>query len=207
MEVDLNSAIEHGLKYRMELRQRKIDIENARYNLIQTSALNEFKGNVSLNYGIIGTDEQFGNIYDAPTKNQRFSISFDIPLWDWGEKKSRIKASQAVVKNRQLSLEDERNNIIIGIRQAYRSLINLQNQVEIARQNVRNAQLTYDINLERYKNGDLTSMDLNLFQTQLSQKKMGLVEALINYKLALLNLKIQSLWDFEKNRSVLSIDK
>lgn len=207
VKVDLNSAIEHGLKYRMELRQRKIDIENAQYNLIQTSALNEFKGNISLNYGIIGTDEQFGNIYDVPTKNQRFSISFDIPLWDWGEKKSRIKASQAVVKSRELSLENEQNSIIIGIRQAYRNLINLENQVEIARQNVRNAQLTYDINLERYKNGDLTSMDLNLFQTQLSQKKMGLVEALINYKLALLNLKIQSLWDFEKNRSVLSIEK
>ena len=77
-------------------------------------------------------------------------------------------------------------------------------QIEIARQNVRNAELTYDINLERYKNGDLTSMDLNLYQTQLSEQKLGLVEALINYKLALLDLKIKSLWDFEKNRAVLT---
>ncbi len=79
----------------------------------------------------------------------------------------------------------------------------LVSQIEIARQNVRNAQLTYDINLERYKNGDLTSMDLNLHQTQLSSTKQGLVGTLINYKLALLNIKILSLWDFENDQPVL----
>ena len=71
------------------------------------------------------------------------------------------------------------------------------------KKNVRNAQLTYDINLERYKNGDLTSMDLDLYQAQLSEAKKEKIGALINYKLALLNMKILSLWDFEKNESVL----
>jgi len=58
--------------------------------------------------------------------------------------------------------------------------------------------LTYEINLERYANGDLTSMDLNLFQTQLSTKKMAYAQSLIDYKIQLLNLKIQSLYDFRK---------
>jgi outer membrane protein TolC len=74
-------------------------------------------------------------------------------------------------------------------------------QIEIARQNEKNAQLTYEINQERYKNGDLTGMDLNLFQNQLSEKKMNLANSLISYKLELLNMKIQSLWDFENNTS------
>ena len=205
--VDLQRALQHGLKYRLELRQRHIDIQNALFDLIQVSAQNEFKGSFSLSYGIVGTNEKFRDVYDVPTKNQRVSFSLTIPLWDWGEKKSRIKAQQAAVKNRRLSLEEERINIMIGIRQAYRQLKNLEIQVDIARQNVRNAQLTYDINLERYKNGDLTSMDLSLYQNQLSQAKLSLVKSLIDYKMALLDLKIQSLWDFEKNRSVLSIDR
>ena len=66
---------------------------------------------------------------------------------------------------------------------------------------VKNAQLTYEINVERYQNGDLTGMDLNLFQTQLSEQKMTLTTALIDYKLELLNMKIQSLWDFETDMS------
>jgi len=203
--VDLQKALEHGLKYRMELRQRKISIQNSLFDLIRVSAQNEFKGSLTLTYGIIGTDEQLRNIYDAPTQNQRVSLSLTIPLWDWGEKKSRIRAQKAIIRSQELSLEEERIQIVIGIRQAYRQLKNLEIQVEIARQNVRNAQLTYDINLERYKNGDLTSMDLSLYQNQLSQAKLNLVRSLIDYKLALLDLKIQSLWDFEKNRPVLEL--
>ncbi|MBT4483481.1 MAG: TolC family protein [Candidatus Latescibacteria bacterium] len=203
VEVDLDKALNTGLKNRMELRQRKINLENAQFDVIRTAAQNEFKGNMTLSYGIIGTEENFAEMYAEPTQRQSVGISFDIPLWDWGENKSRIKASEATVKSRKLSFEDERNAIIIGIRQSHRSLNNLVNQIEIARQNVRNAELTYDINLERYKNGDLTSYDLNNFQTQLSQKKTGHIQALINYKLALLDLKIQSLWDFELNQSAL----
>ena len=203
IEVDLNKALNYGLKSRMELRQREISIKEALNSLTQTSAQNEFKGNLTLSYGIIGTDEQFNDLYGSPTKKQTIGISFDIPLWDWGENKSRIKASEAGIQKQRLSLEDERNNIILAIRRAHRNLQKLVTQIEIARQNVRNAQLTYEINLERYKNGDLTSMDLNLHQNQLSAAKQGLIWTLISYKLALLNIKILSLWDFENDQPVL----
>ncbi|UCE05853.1 MAG: TolC family protein, partial [bacterium] len=130
------------------------------------------------------------------------SLQLNIPVWDWGQKKSQIKAYQAIINSRELSLEDQQKDITIEIRRAYRNLQNLVNQIEIAEQNVRNAQLTYDINLERYKNGDLTSMDLNLIQNQLSQAKLDKISALINYKTELLNMKVLSLWDFERNQRV-----
>jgi len=203
VEVDLDKALETALENRLELRRHKINIENARFDLIRTSAQNEFKGDITLSYGIIGTDERFGDLYEKPTKRQTVELSIDIPLWDWGEKRSRIRASEATVEREKLSYEDETVNISLEIRRTWRQLKNLVSQIEIARQNVRNAELTYEINLERYKYGDLTSMDLNLFQNQLSQKKMQLVSALVDYKLALLDLKIQTLWDFERNQPVL----
>lgn len=202
IDVDLSKALDNGLKYRMEIRQRQIDIENSKYDLIKQAATNEFRGDITLSYGIAGDDEEFRQIYETPTKSQEISLQLNIPLWDWGQKKSQIKANQAIINNRELSLEDQKNEITIEIRRAYRNLRNLINQIEIAEQNVRNAQLTYDINLERYKNGDLTSMDLNLFQNQLSQVKLDKISALINYKIELLNMKVLSLWDFERDRRV-----
>ncbi|MFC2167317.1 hypothetical protein ACFLQZ_05065 [Acidobacteriota bacterium] len=68
-----------------------------------------------------------------------------------------------------------------------------------------NAQRTYEINLERYKGGDLSAYDMQLFQLQLTQEQLDEVQALINYKLALLDLKIRTLWDFENNLSVIDI--
>jgi hypothetical protein len=46
-------------------------------------------------------------------------------------------------------------------------------------------------------------MDLNLIQNQLSQRKIDLVNSMISYKFSLLDLKIESLWDFEKNQPAL----
>ena len=70
---------------------------------------------------------------------------------------------------------------------------------------VTNAQLTYDLNLEKYKNGDLTGMDLNIYQNQLSQNKLSYTNSLISYKLELLNLKILTLYDFEKKQPVVPV--
>jgi len=201
VDVDMQQALDYGLAQRMELRQREINIENSQFNLIQTSALNEFKGNMALSVGIIGDNQDFGRVYESPTSNPRVSLSFQIPLYDWGEKKSRVKASEASLKSSELDLEDEKNNIIITIRQVIRNLQNYEDQIEIARQREQNAQLTYNINEEKYKNGDITGLDFNLIQSQLSSAKTSYSNSLISYKLELLNLKIQSLWDFENNSS------
>jgi len=170
--------------------------------MIRTKSLNEFRGDINLRLGISGDNPDLDKIFDAPTNSPSVGVSLSIPLFDWGEKKARIAAQEAAIESEKLGLDEERKQIIIGIREAYRNLQNQLNQIEIAEQSQNNAQLTYEINLERYENGDLTSMDLNLFQTQLSEKKFAYIQALINYKIELLNLKIQSLYDFEKNRPV-----
>ncbi len=197
VKVDLDEAVQYGLSSRMELRQREIDIESSQFQLVRTKAMNEFKGDLGLAIGIMGDDPALGQIYSKPTNNPSVALSFRIPLFDWGEKKARIRAQEAVIETQQLNYEDERKQIIIDIRQVYRNLQNDLNQISIAEKSVQNADLTYEINLERYRNGDLTSMDLNLFQNQLSQQKMSYAQALINYKLDLLDLKIQTLYDFE----------
>jgi outer membrane protein TolC len=204
--VNLDEAIKYALQNRMELRQRQITIENAQASLTQTMAFNSFQGNVSLSVGLVGDNSVLADIFKAPTDNEQVALSLQIPIFDWGERKARIKASQTSIESARVNLEDQRNTIIQTIRQTYRNLQNLLTQITIAGQNVRNAQLTYDINKERYVNGDLTGMDLNLFQSQLSSKKLDLINAQINYKLEILNIKIQTLYDWETKTSIVPTD-
>jgi len=199
--VDLEKAREKGLSQRLELSQPKIDLNNAEFDLIETSATNEFRGDVDLSVGIMGNNENFANIYEKPTRSPQVGVTFSIPIFDWGERKARIRAAELQVESKELDLKTLEDDIVINIRQIVRNLQNLNSQIKIAEQNEKNAQLTYDINLERYRNGNLTINELERFQNQLSEKKINLSNALINYKLELLNLKIQSLWDFENNTS------
>jgi outer membrane protein TolC len=203
--VNLEQAVNNGLTSRMELRQREIDMELAELQMIQTKGLNEFKGDVSLSVGIIGDHEKLDNIYDNPTQNPRVAISFTVPIFDWGEKRARVRAQKTAQTIAKLEHENQKIDIELNIRQVWRRLENLRTQIDIAEKNVRNAQLTYDINLTRYREGDLTGMEISQFQTQLSNKKITYSQTLINYKIELLNLKILSLYDFEKDRAILPV--
>lgn len=203
--IDLVMAVESGLNSRMEIRQREIDIELAEFQMIQTKSLNEFRGDVSLSVGIIGDHEKFGNMYDNPTQNPRMSVSLTVPIFDWGEKKARVNAQKVAQTLAKIEQENLLIDIELDVRQTWRRLENLRSQIDIAETSVRNAQLTYDINLTRYREGDLTGMEINQFQTQLSNRKVAYSQALINYKIELLNLKILTLYDFENERPIVPI--
>jgi outer membrane protein TolC len=153
---------------------------------------------VTASFGVQGNNEQFSDLFATNTNTPAIGLTLNIPLFDWGERKSEIKAAEASLQSSRISYEVEQTNIVMNIRSVVRSLKNLENQIEIQRKTVENAELTYDINLERYRNGDLTSLDLGMYQNQLSESKMSLTNAIINYKIELLNLKIQTLYDFEK---------
>nr|WP_321451873.1 TolC family protein [uncultured Carboxylicivirga sp.] len=205
VDIDLQSATDFALENRMEIRQRQIDIEVGLFDIVRANASNEFKGNLSVQVGLFGNAEKLPNIYDNTNRNDNQDIQFTlaVPLWDWGEKKSRVKAAELAQKTNEYNLLDEKKNIVLTVRQIERNLKNYLKQIEIARKNEENAQLTYEINLEKYQNGDLTSMDLNLVQNQLTQAKNDKIDALINYKLELLNMKLQTLYDFENDRSIM----
>ncbi len=203
--VDFEKALESATTTRLELRQRQIQREQQEMSMIQVKDNDSFSGNISLSVGVMGDDPQFPHVYDNPTNNPRVSVSFSVPIFDWGARKARIKAAEIERKMFELSAEEELKSIEINVRSTCRSLNNLLEQISIAEQSQQNAQLTYELNEERYRNGELTGMQMNQFQTQLSNSKMSYTQAIINYKVQLLNIKILTLYDFEKDEPVVPI--
>jgi outer membrane protein TolC len=201
--VNQELAINHALDNRMELREREIDMEQANFDLIVAKSTNEFAGSVTASFGVQAVDQEFSNLFETPTNTPAIGLTFNIPLFDWGERKSEIRAAEASLESSQISYDMERTDIEQNVRSVVRSLKNLENQIVIQRKTVENAELAYDINLERYRNGDLTSLDLGMYQNQLSESKLALTNAIIDYKIELLNLKIQTLYDFEKQMPII----
>lgn len=200
--VDMDKAIQYALDSRMEIRQREINIEQSFFDLERTKSQNEFRADLQLTLGIFGDNEQFSKVYDNPTNNPSIGISFNIPIFDWGERKARLQAQEVSIRTQTLELKEDQKQIRMDIRRAYRSIQTQLPRIEIAKKSVENAERTYDINRERYINGDLSGIDLNQFQNQLSSQKISYSQALINYKLQLLDLKILTLYDWEKQEPV-----
>jgi len=206
VDINLDQAIQSGLSSRLELREREIEAEQLEFEMIRTKAQNEFKGEINLSVGLTGDDNNLGKIYKNPTQSPQVMVTLAVPIFDWGEKKARIKAQKIAQQIHEYQTRDAEIDIELEIRQAWRQLENYRTQIGIAEQNVTNAQLTYDLNLTRYREGDITGMEMNQFQTQLSNKRISYTQALINYKIQLLNMKILSLYDFEKRTPIVPME-
>jgi outer membrane protein TolC len=205
ISINLDAAVESGLASRLELRQREMNIETEELDMTVEKARNEFSGEVRLSVGIQGDNVRFANIYETPTQSPSVSVSFTVPLFDWGEQKKRIKAQQTAQTIARLNQDNQKFDIELNIRQTWRSLENLRANMTIEEKKVRNAQLTYDLNVTRYREGDLTGMQMSQFQNQLSSAKQSHTRSLINYKIELLNLKILSLYDFDNDRPIVPV--
>ena len=206
VEVDLNEAVDHALRQRMELRQREIQIEEGTFSIIEAKSTNEFMGNISAQVGLFSTGSKFSKAFQKPEDNQNVGITLTIPIWDWGVRKSTIRNAELSNESTEIDFEEEKKSIVIEVRQLCRNLPKLVKQIEINRQKVKNAEMTYEINLENYRNGTITGMDLQQYQTQLSSAKTEYTNSIISYKIELLNLKIQTLWDFQNNETYLPVD-
>lgn len=206
VNVDATQAVDYALKQRMELRQHQITLEQDLFSIIRAKSENEFKGSISARIGLDALGDKPGNMYSNPTDNEQIGISLNIPIFDWGSRKARVRSSELAMESDQINLDEEKKNITLEVRQICRNLPTLIRQIEIKRQNIENAEHTYEINLEKYRNGNLTGMELQQYQNQLTSAKQEYTNAIIDYKIELLNLKIQTLWDFETNQSYLPVD-
>lgn len=206
VNVNTNDAVKYALEQRMEIRQKEITLEENLFSIIQAKAENEFKGSISARIGMDALGGKVNNMYNKPTDNERIGISFNIPIFDWGAKKARVKSSELALESTKIDIQEQNKEITINVRQICRNLPTLVSQINIKKKSIENAERTYEINLEKYRNGNLTGMELQQYQTQLTEAKQAHTNAIISYKLELLNLKIQTLWDFENNKSYLPVE-
>ena len=65
---------------------------------------------------------------------------------------------------------------------------------------------SFDISLNRFNNGDITSTELSRASDQLNQAKLSYLAAYVDYKLALADLKRKTLFDFDLKRSLVEED-
>ena len=206
--VDVNQAdaVKYALSQRMEIRQKQITLEEDVFSIIKAKAASEFKGSISARVGLDALGEKVNTMYDNPTDNEQIGVSLTIPIFDWGAKKARVKSSELAMESNQIGLDEQKKDITLEVRKICRNLPTLIRQIEIKKKSIENAEHTYEINLEKYRNGNLTGMELQQYQTQLTSAKQAYTNAIISYKLELLNLKIQTLWDFETNKSYLPVN-
>jgi outer membrane protein TolC len=217
--VDETRAVEHGMRHRAEVRQTEIDQRLAAITMEETDARSTVRADISAYYDLSGISDPFLD-FDTGTNqllrsslddikqrphNRGIQLTVTVPLWDSGVNRAEVNAARAILSRRELSIEESRREVAQQIRSAITRMRESEARLEALKQSEEVAGKGYDISLARFDNGDITSADLALDRDRLTMARQNYLDAYIEYQLALADLKRQTLYDWEHDRSLVQV--
>ncbi len=216
IHIDTEKAVGLALQNRSEIVEKQLDIENRKINIKETDARVSVKGNLRGYYRFAGfsdlelsygtpTGDLFSSSWEVlkKTPNRGVTFELEIPIWDWGKNRAEVDAEEANLKSDQLALQDLYITIEREVRDVVRTVYETYDRVQMLAKSREVSEKSFDISLQRFANGDITSIELARASDQLNTAKLSYLSAYNEYKLALADLQRKTLYDFERNRSLI----
>ncbi len=216
IEVNRDKATKLALANRLEIRAGEINVEMAKINVRETDAKSALKGELSAFYDLTGVSDPYlpyGSTcrtlwnssradIDRRPHNRGVVFGLTVPLWDWGVNAAEVSSAQANLRTQKLDLVEQQKEIVLEVRDAVSQKREAESRYEVLLKNQAVAQRAFDISIERFNNGDITSQELALDRNRLTQAKLSFLVAYVDYKLAMADLKRKTMLNFEKNQSL-----
>ncbi|OVE78898.1 hypothetical protein BVY01_04240 [bacterium I07] len=213
--IDVEKAVALGLANRSEIAESRIDIENNKISIQEIDAFVSIRGNLTGYYDLAGfsdptilygasTSDLFQSSWEVlkKTPNRGITFELEVPIWDWGRNKAQVDAAKANLKRAELGLDDLYVTIEREVTDVVRSVYQAFDRVQMLEKSKIVSEKSFDISLQRFANGDITSVELAFDNERLNTAKISFLSAYIEYQLALADLKRKTLFDFENNRSL-----
>lgn len=206
--VDVEKAVQLALQNRLEIREQEIQTELNKINLkrqqseglpqIDLNAYYEKAGyfgqgiNGNFSTSLNGTMKD----YLSRPQNYGVGVSVSIPILDFGENKALVKAAKSRLKQNQYRKEEVKRGIESEVRNLAAELNISLARLQLLEKNVKVAEKSFEITLQRFTDGDIDSQSLALERNRLNNAYTSHLRAYINYQLQLSNLNRKTFYDF-----------
>jgi len=120
----------------------------------------------------------------SPGTQNTTSIVLAIPLFDGGVSKNRALQAEETVKQLQADLEQRERDVVVETAETYRELQDRWRSIEVARDNVEQAEEAFRVAQLRYENGISTTVELLDSQAAQARAKFELARTTADYQRA-----------------------
>ena len=161
---------------------------------------NQFGIDVSASYGLNQTSDSFDNVYADPLNRQQFSVAVNMPIFQWGQNRSRLKAALAeqerVAEERALT-QQQLDQVVYF--EALRFEM-LKQRVAIAAQADDIANRRFEVARNRYTVGNIDITDLFNAQREKDTANRDYIQTLRQFWASYYNIRRLTLYDFEADQ-------
>jgi outer membrane protein TolC len=212
--VDSEKAVQLALENRLEIREREIQIDLQKLEIKRQRAAGMIRGNIEAYFEKVGVGSpsattniarSIENSYsDFSKRPNNYGIGFTIsvPILDWGENRSLVKAAKARLNEYSIRKEQVERDIETEVRNLAASINSHLKRLQLLEKNVSVAEKSFEITLQRFSDGDIDSQSLALERNRLNTAYISHLNAYINYQLALADLMRKTFYDFRNDELV-----
>ncbi|MEJ2881744.1 TolC family protein [Pedobacter sp. GR22-6] len=201
-DIDIKTAIREARNNKYQTVEFRRTLLEARKEVARAQGENGLNANLFATFGLSNRATDIPGIYRDPVDQQSLRIGFQIPIVDWGRSAARIKTAEANKKLTEYSVALQETNFDQEIYTQVRQFSMIREQMQGNILADQTAQERYGIAKQRYLLGDLSITDLNIALQEKDQAKRDYVLALKNFWDAYFNIRILTLYDFEKGMKI-----
>jgi len=205
--VDPEVAVKLALKNRSELREQEIQIEQQKLYVKQQKAAGMIKSSIDAYWGKEGIggplrvssydaiELSYNNYFNRPPVFG-IGLTVRIPVFDWGENRALVRASESRLKQYTYRKEELERQIETQVRNLVANVNNSLKRLQLLEKNVKVAEKSFEITRQRYSDGDIDSQSLALERNRLNNAYTSHLRAYINYQLTLADLMRKTCEEF-----------
>ena len=201
-DINPEMALEKAKENRKETTLYQRRLINADRDLAQAKSTTGVSATLRGSFGLSNSADDFAGVYDNPQKDRTLRVSLSVPILDWGRSASTVKLAETA---RDLTIFDVNKEIKefnreITVQVEQFSL--LKDQLKTANEADKVAGNGYLIALRKFQNGELSITDLNIALQERDKAKRDYIYSIRSYWVAYYQLRIFTLFDFERNSNI-----
>ena len=201
LHLTYEEVLSHALNnnaFATTMRRRQLEAD---YSVASARAARQ-SINLYAQVGYTGTGNSVGGAYRDLLSKEVVQVGFSVPLLDWGKRKGqrRMAESNREIVQGQLrqQAQEFRQNIFVLTEQ----FNNQAQQLHIACEADTIAQRRYHTNVETFKIGSISTLELSDAQTAKDEARRSRIRQLFNYWYYYYQLRSITLWDFERKENI-----
>lgn len=167
----------------------RLDTIIARQALLPTLTVDAVYGIEANAFALNSSVAAYKELGPLPNLGYFITASLNIPVWDWGARRSKIRQTELKQKQAAVELSAAQRTAIRNLRGFYDEAQTASQQLELLKRAADLAAESLQLYTLRYKAGESTILELVDAQTSLVQARNAYDDALVRYRVAVGNLQ------------------
>ena len=193
----LNHALENNA-FTTTMRRRQLEAD---YSVAYAKG-NQRSVTLYAQVGYTGTASRMNEAYRDLLSKEVVQVGVSLPLLDWGKRRGQVKVAEStreIVRNQVRQQSQEFNQNLFVLTEQFN---HQRQQLRIAEEADTIAQRRYHTNVETFKIGSISTLELSDAQTAKDEARQNRLAQLFNYWYYYYQLRSITLWDFERNQNI-----